>query len=145
MTANALRQARASQRAFQANAASALAAGAAIFIHAAGRIGATGVGDQLTGLKVMKTSSHTATKANTIVDKGTYVLRVSNTDGLFPGLAVTGTGIGASAKITYVNPDNTVTVDVVSTTSGTVTTTYTYTDSTIHWLTCYLNNAFSIT
>jgi hypothetical protein len=123
---------------------SALAASAAAFIHAAGRIGATGVGDQVVGAKVLKTSSHTVTKANTIVDKGTYRIKVPNTDGLFIGMPITGSGMGASAKITHITPDNVVTVDVVATASGVVTITGTYTDSTVHWLTCFLQGPAAV-
>ena len=123
---------------------SALAADAGAFAHAAGRIGATGVGKQLVGLNVLKTSSHTVTKANAQVDKGTYRIQVSNTDGLFLGLPITGTGVGSGAVITSISTDNIITVDVAATASGSVTITGTYTDSTIHWLTCWVNNAASI-
>lgn len=123
---------------------SALAADAAAFVHAAGRLGATGVGKQVVGLNVLKTSTATVTKANSIVDKGTYNIRVTNTDGLFIGMPITGTGVGSSAKITNISTDNVITVDVVSTASGTVTITGTYNDGTIYWNTCLLANPASI-
>lgn len=123
---------------------SALAADAAVFAQAAGRIGATGVGKQLVGINVLKTSTATVTKANSIVDKGTFNIKVTNTDGLFIGMPITGTGVGSSAKITNISTDNVLTVDVVSTASGTVTITGTYNDGTIYWLTCLVNHAASI-
>jgi hypothetical protein len=116
-----------------------------IYAKAAGRIGVTGTGVQLMNINILKTSSHTATKANTIVDKGTTILKVPNTDGLFPGLAISGTGIGASAVISTINPDNTIVSSVASTVSGVISSVYTFNDSTIYWHVCYFNNPFSIT
>lgn len=122
---------------------SSLAADAAIFAHAAGRIGATGVGKQLVGINVMKAATHTEAKVAR-VDKGTYIIRVADTSGWFIGMPLTGTGMGASAKITHINQNGDVTVDVVATASGNVTVTGTFNDSTIYWPVCILSSPASI-
>ena len=125
---------------------SALAADAAVFAHAAGRIGATGVGKQLLGINVNQAATKTVVKTAT-TEKGSYIIRLPNglsADGWFVGMPLTGTGIGSSAKITAINTDRTVTVDVVSTATGTVSVTGTYNDSTIYWSVCHLSYPHSV-
>lgn len=122
---------------------SALAAAAAVFAHAAGRIGATGVGKQLVGIQVVNAPTKTEVKTGQVT-AASYVIRVPDTNGWFIGMPLTGTGIGASAKITAIAPDGSVTVDVVSTATGTVSVTGTYNDGTVFWPVCLLMTPESI-
>lgn len=123
---------------------SALAADAAAFAQAAGRIGATGVGKQLVGINVVQTSSRTIVKTAT-TQSGSAIIRVADASGWFVGMEMTGTGIGSSANITAIAADNqTVTLSVVSTATGTVSVTGTFNDGTIHWLSCFLSSPASI-
>lgn len=122
---------------------SSLAADAAVFVHAAGRIGATGVGKQLVGINVIAASTTTNVKTAQVTS-GSYTIRVPDTAGWFIGMPLTGTGMGSSAKITHIATDGTVTVDVVSTATGQVSVTGTYNDGTIYWSVCNLASPASI-
>lgn len=122
---------------------SSLAADAAVFVHAAGRIGATGVGKQLVGINVIAASTTTNVKTAQVTS-GTYTIRVPDTSGWFIGMPLTGTGMGSSAKITHIASDGTVTVDVAATATGQVSVTGTYNDSTVYWSVCLLSAPASI-
>jgi len=122
---------------------SALAAGAAIFAHAAGRIGATGVGKQLVGINALVAGSKTEVKTAQVT-AASYIINAGDTSGWFIGMPLTGTGVGSSAKITHIAPNGDVTVDVVSTATGTVSVTGTYNDGTIYWPTCLLSSPASV-
>jgi len=124
---------------------SALAADAAAFAHAAGRIGATGVGKQLVGINVTEAATKTVVKTCNL-SNGSAIIRptTKNTDGWFIGMPLTGTGVGTSAKVTAINTDGTVTVDVVSTATSSASVTGTFNDGTIYWAVCNLSNPASI-
>jgi hypothetical protein len=77
------------------------------------------------------------------LSKGSYLIKVSNTDGWFVGMPLTGTGVGASAVITAIAVDGTVTVDVVSTSTASSSVTGTYNDSTVYWNVVSLSHAFA--
>jgi len=124
---------------------SALAADAAAFAQAAGRIGATGVGKQLVGINVTEAATKTVVKTCNLYN-GSAIIRPTgkSTDGWFIGMPLTGTGVGSSAKVTAINTDGTVTVDVVSTATSSASVTGTYNDSTIFWSVCNLSSPASI-
>lgn len=69
----------------------------------------------------------TRTKTATGGTSGAYVVSVSNTDGLAVGQSVSGTGIGSSAEIVYINGFD-ITLSVAN--SGTVSGTLTFTGKT---------------
>lgn len=105
-------------------------AGNPFAISGAGTVGALANGKQI--LNAISTASQTGSITKTIgtsvVVGRTKIITVPNIDGLWIGQAVTGTGVGASAVITAINPSgNEITVDVASTATGTVTGTFTYT------------------
>lgn len=120
-----------------------VAANAAIGITAAGRLGAVANGKQILNAKVQAAATTTVVKTASLA-KGSYIIKVSNTDGWFVGMPLTGTGVGASAVITALDVDNaTVTVDVVSTASGSSSVTGTYNDSTVYWNVVELSHSFA--
>ena len=107
-----------------------VAAGVGIGIVAAGLLGTLAAGKQILNAHVLAASTGTVTKTGTtFVDVGrTKIIQVPDINGLWIGQAVSGTGVGASAVITGIDPSgNFITVDVDSTANGTVTLTFTYT------------------
>lgn len=111
-----------------------VAADTAIGITAAGQLGANSAGKQILDARVTKPATTTVVKTNTQTQNGSGIIRVSNTDGWFVGITLTGTGMGTAAKISAIDPDHrTVTVDVVSTATGSVSVTGTYTSSADFW------------
>ena len=111
-------------------ASASVAADVAVGIGTAGKAGTNTAGKQLLGLVVRGASTFTLTKtATTNLNPGTIkVVRVSNTDGLFVGLTVSGTGIPASSEITAIDPNGAfITMSENATAAGTITMTGTYT------------------
>lgn len=107
-----------------------VAAGVAIGITGAGTLGTVAAGKQILNAQVLVASTGTITKPiTTSVQVGkTKLIEVPNINGLWIGQAVSGTGVGASAVITAIDPSgNFISVDVASTAAGTVTGTFTYT------------------
>jgi hypothetical protein len=99
-------------------------------IVAAGQAGAVANGKQLLNARVTKPATTTVVKANTQTQNGSAILKVSNTDGWFVGVSVSGTGITTSL-ITAIDPDNrTVTLASNSSATGSVSATGTYNDAT---------------
>lgn len=119
-----------------------VAANAAIGITAAGRLGAVANGKQIVNAKVQIAATNTVVKTASL-QKGSYVITVSNTDGWFVGMPLTGTGVGASAVITAIGVNGDVTVDVVSTDTSSASVTGTYNDSTVYWNVVSLSHAFA--
>jgi hypothetical protein len=84
-------------------------------------------GKQILGAKGVIASAGTVTYANTQTTNGSPVVVVQNADGLYPGIATSGTGIAAST-VSSIAPDNrTVTLSANSTATGSVTMTGTHT------------------
>jgi hypothetical protein len=120
-----------------------VAADAQIGITAAGRLGAVANGKEILGAKVQVAATTTVVKTASLA-KGSYIIKVSDSGGWFVGMPLTGTGVGASAKITVIDPNNkTVTVDVVSTATSSASVTGTYNDSTIYWNVVDVNAPFA--
>lgn len=111
-----------------------VAANTAIGVVAAGQAGALAAGKQLNNARVTLPATTTVVKANTITKNGSPVIQVGNTDGWFPGIAITGTGIGASAVINSIGIDgHSVTLSANSTADGAASVTGTYNDATNFW------------
>jgi hypothetical protein len=116
-------------------------AGATIGIGtSAGTVSGTLVaGKQLLGAKGVIASAGTVTFANTQTQNGSPVVVVQNADGLYPGIATSGTGIAAST-VSSIAPDNrTVTLSANCTATGSVTMTGTNTGFVI----AQINRAFA--
>jgi len=118
-----------------------VAADTAIGITAAGQIGANSAGKQILDARSTKPATTTVTKANTRTQSGTNLLRVTNSDGLFVGCPISGTGIPASTYIGAISADGlqiTMTTSDLSTAAnatatGAITLTGTYNDGTKFW------------
>jgi hypothetical protein len=109
------------------NGTASVAAGVAVGITAAGQIGANTAGKQLLGAKNALAATTTVAKTGCTGKSGSFEIQVPNADGWFIGAYMSGTGVGAAAKIASIDPSGRkVTVDVVSTAAinGTVTATY---------------------
>jgi hypothetical protein len=108
-------------------------------IGTAGNLGANSAGKQVLNAMVQQASTFTITKANTQTQSGSPVLVVSGVEGLFVGLTLSGTGIGAGT-IASIDPSGRfITSTANSTATGSVTLTGTYTG----YLLVTVNGAFT--
>ena len=130
---------------FVALSGASVAANAAIGITAAGKLGANSAGKQILNAKVQVAATNTVAKTNVTTQSGSKVFKVSDSDGWFVGLPLSGTGVAASTTITAISTDGmTVTVNNNATASGSVTVTGTYNDgSSNYWNTLDLDRAFA--
>lgn len=114
-----------------------VAADGVLAIAAAGILGATATGKQVTGIRNRVAATGTKTADNTQTTTGSYVLRTAGGyDGFFLGMALSGTGIPASTVVAKLDPDGRTiymgsaigTVgDKLATATGVITLTGTYT------------------
>lgn len=124
-----------------ANCTASVAAAASVGITAAGQLGAVTAGKQILGAISDQAATATITKANTQTRSGSPLLQVSNSDGLFVGLPISGTGIPASTYIGAISADGrTLTMtqsDLATaqnaTATGSVTLTGTMNDGTVFY------------
>jgi hypothetical protein len=126
------------------NSNAAVATDTAFAVAAVGQAGALAAGKQVLNARVCGASSTTVAKSCTGVS-GTKTLTISNSDagGWFIGAYLSGTGIGAGAKITDISPDgSTVTVDVAHTAQIAGAVTATYNNSTIYYNVVMLDRPF---
>ena len=113
-----------------------VAADGVLAVAAAGTLGATATGKQVLGIRNRISATGTKTFANTVTVNGSGTLYVpKGYDGMFLGMALSGTGIPASALVAGLDPDGKraymgsaiATFDKTATASGAVTVTGTYT------------------
>jgi hypothetical protein len=105
------------------------AAAANVFKQAAGVLSTTAAaGLQILGMRSIVAAAATFTKTQTKTVNGSAVIKVPNTDGIFAGLAVSGTGIAASTVLDIDPGGNLVTLSAACTANGSVTATFTYTN-----------------
>lgn len=106
-----------------------VAAGAAIGMGTTtGRGGTNGAGKQFLGVRVLQASTFAITKANATTYNGQKYIDVPNIDGVFKGLALSGTGV-AVGTVATIDPSGTrLTSTANSTASGSITLTLTYTN-----------------
>lgn len=126
---------------FVINSTASVAADTAFGIAAAGQAGALAAGKQLLNARVQVAATTTVVKANTVTQSGSPFIRVTNSDGWFVGVALTGTGIPASTSVGSISSDG-LTVGMVSTgtttaqnatATGAISATGTYNDATRFW------------
>lgn len=120
-----------------------VAAAAAIGITAAGKLGANSAGKEILNARVSLAATTTVVKANTQTVNGSPIIRPSNTDGWFVGMAVTGTGIPASTTVTAIGPARDVTMSANATATGSVSVTGTYNDGSNFWNVLAINSPFA--
>lgn len=117
-----------------------VAADTAFGVAATGQGGALTAGKEILNARVAAPATTTVAKTNCYSEAGSYEIEVTNSDGWFIGAYMSGTGVGANAKITKISPDGRrVTVDVVSTARITGTVTATYNNATIFYNVVFLN------
>jgi hypothetical protein len=116
--------------------ANSVATGVATAVAATGKAGTLANGKQLLGVRVHQASTFTLTKVCE-TQNGTKIIKVNNVDGLFVGLTLSGTGVGAGT-IASIDPSGLViTSSANSTATGVgITLTGTYTG----YLLCGINN-----
>lgn len=117
-----------------------VAANTATGIAAAGQLGANAVSKQILNARVVVPASTTVAKANTNTQSGSNLLRVSNSDGWFVGVFLSGTGIPAATTVTAIDTSGTlVTMNNNATVTGQATVTATYNNATIFWNVVQMN------
>lgn len=85
------------------NGTASVAADNAFGITAAGQVGANSAGKQVVGARVIQAATATVVKVGT-AKNGSTIINVADTDGLFVGGYLSGTGVGASAVIVAIDP-----------------------------------------
>lgn len=117
--------------------ANSVATGVAVGVAAAGQAGTNSAGKQLLNTRVLQASAFTLTKNASTVN-GIPQVAVSNVDGLFIGLTISGTGV--SGTILAINPNGReITLSANATATGQLTATFTYTN----FLLTYIQRPFS--
>lgn len=113
-------------------------------IAAAGQGGANSAGKQVLNGRVMVAAAATVAKANCTAVSGSLVLQVQNSDGWFPGVFLSGTGIAAATRVSSISPDGrTVTLSAATTARVNGTVTATYNNATIFYNVAHLNRPFA--
>lgn len=129
---------------FPAMSSASVAADSALGITAAGKVGANSAGKQVLNARVQAAATTTVVKANSNTQAGSNVVRVSNSDGWFVGIAITGTGIAASSVITAIDASGTaVTLNNAATATGSASLTGTYTAGSNYWNVVTANRPFA--
>ena len=129
----------------QVNGTASVAADTAFGITAAGQIGAITAGKQVVSARVLTPATNTVVKAATGVS-GDNIIKITggNADGFFIGGVLTGTGVGASAVVTGIDPLNSqLTVSVVNSATVTGNLTQTANDATIFYNVANFNRSFA--
>lgn len=125
------------------NGTASVAADTAFGITAAGQVGAIGNGKQVANARVLTAATGTVVKAGTGLSGDTRI-NVKDTSGWFPGAALTGTNVGASALIASVDPLGKFVIATVANSADVASNvTATYNDGTIYFNVVQLNRAFA--
>jgi hypothetical protein len=112
--------------------------------HGAGQVVAQGAGTQILNSKVITPATQTVVSPAVAGVAGIAQVTVQNTAGFFPGVYVSGTGIGAAAICTGVDPIGKVlTLSVVNSAAVTGNVTATYNNATIFYNVLSMNRAFA--
>lgn len=112
-------------------------------VAAAGQGGANTAGKQILNARVVAAGATTVAKTGRL-SAGSPVVQVSNADGWFIGMPISGTGIPASTTVAGVDVSGlSVTLSANATASGSVTVTGTYNNGTIFYNVAHLNRPFA--
>jgi len=126
------------------NCQAAVAADTAFGIAAAGQGGANSAGKQILSARVVGASTTTVAKANSVANSGSKLLHVTNSDGWFAGIYLSGTGIAAGCTVTDISPDGTqVTLSLATTAAVNGTVTGTYNNATVYYNIAHINRPFA--
>jgi|SRR5215831_1059594 len=120
-----------------------VAADTTFAIAATGQGGALAAGKQVVNARIITAGTQTVTATGSGIS-GDNVINLSSTDGFILGGVLTGTGVGASAKVSFIDPmGRYVIVTVVNSGAVSGTITCTYNDATIFFNVATLNQAFA--
>jgi hypothetical protein len=89
---------------FPVSSTASIAADTAAGRAAAGQLTASGAGVQILNARVMTPATQTFTTAIVSGVPGSDIIYVASTAGIFPGVYVSGTGVGTAAIVKYVDP-----------------------------------------
>jgi hypothetical protein len=126
------------------NSSAAVAVDTAIGIAAAGQAGANTAGKQILNARTVAASTTTVIKAGATAPSGSNRLTVGNTDGWFPGIYLSGTGIAAATTVVSVDPSGrivTLSANTTAAVNGNVTGTYN--NATVFYNVVHLNRSFA--
>lgn len=120
-----------------------VAADTACGVAAAGQLGAIGNGKQIVNARVVAAASTTVAKAGCTGASGSAFVDVPDTDGWFPGVYISGTGIAAGAYVVSIDPGGRrVKLSGNNTASVNGTLTATYNNATIYYNVLHMDRAF---
>lgn len=126
------------------NSNASVAAGTTFGIAAAGQAGANTAGKQVLNAVISAAASTTFAKANCSAPSGSLFLQVPNSDGWFPGVYLSGTGIAAGTTVVAIDPANrTITLSAATTAAVTGTVTATYNNGTVFYNVAQLSRPFA--
>lgn len=121
------------------NGTATVASGTVVGITAAGQVGASSAGKEVEGAVSMLAATNTVVKAIVSGVTGTFTVQVANTDGLFCGGYVAGTGIAATSFITAIDRvNNVLTLSVALTGAASGNLTQTANNATIFYNACHV-------
>lgn len=113
-------------------------------ITAAGQIGALAAGKQIVNARVIQAATATVALAGCTGISGDNVINVPNTDGLFVGGYLSGTGVGAAAIISLIDPmGKYIIATVVNSAAISGTVTQTANNATIFYNVLHVNRPFA--
>jgi hypothetical protein len=126
------------------NCQAAVAADTTFGIAAAGQGGANSAGKQVLGGRVVGASTTTVAKANSVAANASTTLEVTNSDGWFIGVYLSGTGIAAGTTVTGIDPSGRfVTLSLATTAAVNGTVTATYNNATVYFNVARINRPFA--
>lgn len=126
------------------NCQASVAADTTFGIAAAGQGGANSAGKQILNARVILAAAATVAKANSVGRSGEFVIQVNDSEGWFIGAYLSGTGVGAAAIITSIDPTGRfVTVSVANSAAIAGTVTATYNNATIFYNVAHVNRPFA--
>lgn len=124
-----------------------VAADSALGIAAAGQAGANTAGKQLLNARVVVAATQTVVSASVgsaYSQSGALTIQVRNTQGFFPGAYISGTGVGAAAICSFVDPiRGLIGVTVANSANVTGNVTATYNNATIFYNVVAFNRMFA--
>lgn len=120
-----------------------VAADVAVGVVAAGQIGAFAAGKEVNNARVATPATNTVTATAAGGSTGGNQIFLTSTQGFFPGVYVSGTGVGAAAICSFVDPlGRYILVTVVNTAAPSGTITATYNNATIFYNVLEVNRSF---
>jgi hypothetical protein len=116
-------------------------------VAAAGQIGANSAGKQVLNARIVVAATQTVASASVgsnLSAAGALTIQVRNTQGFFPGVYLSGTGVGASAICSFVDPIRGVLGTTVANSAAvTGNVTATYNNATIFYNVAQMNRMFA--